>query len=63
MDRNVTGRGIGLITSKPITKLQHNKPDAGDGKQPRLIRHVMHKNIDNMTCYAYTLCIYSDGRA
>ena len=26
------GRGIGLITSKPITKQQHNKPDAGDGK-------------------------------
>jgi predicted GH43/DUF377 family glycosyl hydrolase len=26
------GRGIGLITSKPLTKQQHNKPDASDGK-------------------------------
>ncbi len=26
------GRGIGLITSKPLTELKHTQPDAGDGK-------------------------------
>ncbi len=26
------GRGIGLITSKPLTQRKHNKPDANDGK-------------------------------
>jgi len=26
------GRGIGLLTSKPLTKRKHNKPDAPDGK-------------------------------
>jgi len=26
------GRGIGLITSKPLSKQKHNKPDAGEGK-------------------------------
>lgn len=26
------GRGIGLITSKPLSKQKHNKPNAGDGK-------------------------------